>query len=208
MRRFGQRESHDRVSEVCAVISAEDISNLGLKSLSTKIADLRDLVTLPSPYSPFTSTSTLRAPPSPHSPVPEHSRLSSASGHLLASARSFTRTSSAPASSAYFNTFHSLPGAINRAPSDLRADPAPPGSPTLTETSEDGADDRPANPRGLLASPSLPVPRNAISGASQTRLRSFGRSKTGAVHPSPGAGPGRLSAKDICIYAGLNALSS
>ncbi len=184
-----------------------------MTSLSTKIADLRDLVTLPSSFSPLASGPSRKPPLSPRSPLPDHQQLSPGSGHLSTNARCFGRTASAPASSAFFTTFQAQSQGSNRVSSGLGTNNGLLASPTLTETSEEDAtapDDVPLEGRTLLASPSLPVPSVTKPMASEVRSRSFGRSRTGAVNlsPSVGTGFGRTAAMDICILAGSNALTS
>ncbi|WVR04801.1 hypothetical protein IAU60_001813 [Kwoniella sp. DSM 27419] len=184
------------------------INGLGLTSLSTKIADLRDLVTLPKPSSPKPRVS-LGPPRSPHanSRYPDLS-LSPGSNHLSANARSFTRSSSAPASSAFFSNMQQ-PG-YSRIPSGLGAIVQSPGSPTTTEASEDADEARSqfTSPRRnpLMASPSLPSPSTPPASVSvspdEGKKRSFGRSKTGAFSLT------QRKAMDIEIFAAQNHLTS
>ncbi|KAK6903496.1 hypothetical protein I203_106999 [Kwoniella mangroviensis CBS 8507] len=189
------------------------ITGLGLTSLSTKIAELRDLVTLPSTSSPKPRLS--HGPP--RSPLanpryPVDLSLSPGTNHLSANARSFTRSTSAPASSSSFNNLHH-PTSYSRTPSGLGVIVQSPASPTTTEASEEQEGDRFSTPdrqlsrRALLASPSLPTPPPSDPALGsplpgENRKRSFGRSKTGAVHLTQG------KAMDIAIYAGQNSLTS
>ncbi|WRT64563.1 uncharacterized protein IL334_001495 [Kwoniella shivajii] len=188
------------------------ITGHGLINLSTKISELRDLVTLPSSSSPKPRLS--HGPhhsPSMNLRYPADLSLSPGANHLSANARSFTRSTSAPASSSsFFNTLHQ--SAYSRTPSGLGAIVQSPGSPTTTEASEDAEDRRAfgtpianGNGRALLGSPSLPTPPPtglASPSLSEQRKRSFGRSKTGAVNLIQG------KAMDIGIYAGQNSLTS
>ena len=178
-----------------------------MTSLSTKIADLRDLVTLTSSYSPFAPTVPQRAAASP--PLPDHVYLSPGSSHLSANARSFTRTASAPASSSFFQSPHFRKGSNNRPSGTFRRGGLL-SSPTLTETSEDGEDHRPPESGRLLASLSLPEPTPTARLTSDGTTRTFGRSKTGALALTPNyaSSSGQLAARDIGIYAGQNALTS
>ncbi|KAK8847615.1 hypothetical protein IAR55_005474 [Kwoniella newhampshirensis] len=170
-------------------MQAQVANGHGLTKLSTKISDLRDLVTLPSTYSPQARLAPSR-PPAPYYP-----NLSPAPG-LPTNGRSFSRVSSAPAASSFFST---LQPRSNRAASGLAALSHTPASPTATETSEDGENSITSS-RVLLASPSLPSPSTGTLG--DQRQRSFGRSKTGAVSFESS------KARDLGIYAGQNNLTS
>lgn len=81
-----------------------DFSDCELETLSTRIIDLRDLVTFSHLHSPNASPSTSTAGPvhtlSPRSPLglPSLSPQSATTGE-----RTFTRTQSAPASAAFFS---------------------------------------------------------------------------------------------------------
>ncbi|WVW78206.1 hypothetical protein I302_100157 [Kwoniella bestiolae CBS 10118] len=187
------------------------ITGLGLTSLSTKIAELRDLVTLPSTSSPKPRLS--HGPP--RSPLtnpryPADLSLSPGTNHLSANARSFTRSSSAPAASSFFNNLHQT--SYSRTPSGLGVIVQSPASPTTTDASEDQEDRRvsgtpngQSSSRALLASPSLPTPSSPGLGSPSPggdRKRTFGRSKTGAVNLTQG------KAMDIAIFAGQNSLTS
>ncbi|OCF44840.1 hypothetical protein I317_01329 [Kwoniella heveanensis CBS 569] len=209
----------DKVAE-CVDAAKGDltITGLGLTTLSTKISELRDLVTLPSGSSPKPrfSTGPLGAGP-PRSPLANagarYPGLSVSPGPSLpaANSRQFARSTSAPAYSGFFSSVHQQPRS-NRTPSALGTLMQSPGSPTTTEASEEDEDARngsmnmsPVARRALLASPSMPNPPSPSSlspGAGEARKRSFGRSKTGAVALSQG------KAMDIEIYAGQNQLRS
>ena len=180
-----------------------------LTSLSTKIAELRDLVTLPSSFSPSASTSSQARPRPTLSPQPpinfdaDSAHLSPGNtGHYSGNGRPFVRIASAPAAAAAFQAFNAA-GPSVRGPRypGLAAAPHLQASPTLTETSEDGQDtlratnaQRPAA-GALQASPSLAAPRS----------RSFARSKTGAANLSPAAPGPRI--RDLHIYANSNLLT-
>ncbi|WWC68163.1 uncharacterized protein I206_102086 [Kwoniella pini CBS 10737] len=187
------------------------ITGLGLTSLSSKISELRDLVTLPNTSSPKPRLS--HGPPrSPlNSPrYPADLSLSPGTNHLSANARSFTRSSSAPASSSFFSNFNQNP--YIRTPSGLGTIVQNPTSPTATEVSEEAGHNASfRTPNGnstrtvLLASPDVSPPLRSGLGSplpSDHRKRSFGRSKTGAVNLSTS------KAMDIAIYAGQNSLTS
>ncbi|KAK1921774.1 hypothetical protein DB88DRAFT_499170 [Papiliotrema laurentii] len=81
------------------------IKELGLTTLSTEIAGLQNLVTLPpsfSPRAPPRATPRIASAVPPTSPLLDLPPMSP--GLLAASSRSFSRISSAPASSAFFNS--------------------------------------------------------------------------------------------------------
>ncbi|WWC86683.1 uncharacterized protein L201_001560 [Kwoniella dendrophila CBS 6074] len=182
------------------------ITGLGLTSLSTKISDLRDLVTLPNTSSPKPRLSHGPQSPLRNPRYPTNLSLSPGTNPFSANGRSFTRSSSAPATSSMFNNFNH---SYNRTPSGLGAIVQSPNSPTTTEASEDANEQSPfvtpIGRRALLASPSLPTPPYSGLGSpspGESRKRSFGRSKTGAVHLNQG------KAMDIAIFAGQNCLTS
>ncbi|KAK4685484.1 hypothetical protein P7C73_g4666, partial [Tremellales sp. Uapishka_1] len=168
------------------------LSNKGLTSLSTRISDLRNLVTLPASYSPNPSTSV-------SSPNQQFRPMHSSSPALLsphlnqsplsANSRSFSRTISAPASSGFFNNLAPQPSSLSRG-----GDVGLLASPTLTERTE-------TSETNLMPSPSLVLP-------SSTRNTSFGRSKTGAHVGLGSPGNGGKSVRDISVYAGSNLLTS
>ncbi|ORY21739.1 hypothetical protein BCR39DRAFT_552915 [Naematelia encephala] len=152
------------------------LAGKGLTVLSTKIADLRDLVTLPSSFSPR-ATATQRPAASPTaSPVASPFAPSPGTGGFAGNARSFSRTVSAPASAANFRNGVLAPNPTSvRILSGLRGEGPLLHSPALTETSEPET----SSPH-LLASPSFPAPGH-LSPLGQ-RNSSWGRSKTGALH--------------------------
>ncbi|WWC59695.1 uncharacterized protein I303_102257 [Kwoniella dejecticola CBS 10117] len=185
------------------------ITGLGLTSLSTKISDLRDLVTLPTTSSSPKPRASHGPPRSPlNNPrYPADLSLSPGTNHLSANARSFTRSTSAPASSSFFSNLNQ--NSFVRTPSGLGAIVQRPSSPTATETSEDAEHSGAPNGCGtrgvLLSSPNvLERHRHELSSPSpgDNRKRSFGRSKTGAVNLNQG------KAMNIAIYAGQNSLTS
>ena len=198
------------IFEFCSDVT----SKKGLKVLSTKIIDLRDLVTLPTSFSPLASTFSRRGPTSESSPLLHNPQPSPGSGHLSANARAFSRTTSAPASVAVFTTTHSQ--RQQRSSDRGRAVSGPSHrefrlhSPTPTETSEDEMEESNADAREVTSSPSLPAPSNTETHMQGLRTRAFGRSKTGAVsfNPNMASGKGRLAAMDISIYAASNYLTS
>ncbi|WVF69583.1 hypothetical protein IAT40_004361 [Kwoniella sp. CBS 6097] len=213
----------DKVAE-CVDAAKGDltITGLGLTTLSTKISELRDLVTLPSGSSPKPrfSTGPLGAGP-PRYPLASsrYPGLSASPGPAFpssstsANSRQFARSTSAPAYSGFFSSIHQhQQPRTNRTPSALGTLMQSPASPTTTEASEEGEDSRhdmsmnmsPVARRTLLASPSMPNPPSpsSLSPGGEARKRSFGRSKTGAVALTQG------KAMDIEIYAGQNQLRS
>ncbi|WVQ98266.1 hypothetical protein IAU59_005389 [Kwoniella sp. CBS 9459] len=206
----------DKVAE-CVDSAKGDltITGLGLTTLSTKISELRDLVTLPSGSSPkFRFSTGPHGAGPPRSPLANnrYPGLSASPGPSFppASSRQFARSTSAPAYSGFFSSVHQQPR-NNRTPSALGTLMQSPASPTTTEGSEDNEHARNNAPidmstvtrRTLLGSPSMPNPPSPSSlSPGDARKRSFGRSKTGAVALSQG------KAMDIEIYAGQNQLRS
>ena len=186
-------------------------SKKGLKMLSTKIIDLRDLVTLPTSFLPLASTLSRKAPTIENPPLLDHPQLSPGSGHWSANARSFSRTTSAPASVADFTMNQSQRSSDRgRAVSGPSSRQRRRHSPTLTETSEDEIEESNVDTRALASSPSLPAPPHAEPRLMDLRTRAFGRSKTGAARLNSNvvSGKGRLAAMDISIYAASNYLTS
>ena len=181
-----------------------DARNLGLEQLSTKIADMRDLVTLSSSFSPLASTSgpprisrgpaaNVPAPSSPGIGSPHLSpALSPGAGPLSANSRSFSRVVSAPASSASFSSGLSLPrSGLGRTPSGL-------GSNVVTFERESVGSHSPAST--LLDSPDLQSP----VAVGKPMRRQISRSKTGAV---AFGSPRQSSISSVEILAASNMLS-
>lgn len=208
MRRLSERGPLHCVSTQTAKRAAHVLSGKGLKTLSTKIADLRDLVTLASSYSPTESASTITTPLA-RNQLSNYPHLSPGIGHPSANTRSFLRTASAPASSAHLHDI-ALPRISQRASSGLNAGGILLASSTLTEMSEDLLEIARVDARALLASPPLPVKPVTPPAALGDRNRSFGRSKSGRISLGLGGVTivEKLAVMDISIYAGLNALTS
>ena len=145
-------------------------SNLGLTKLSTKISDLRDLVTLPISFSPRVSTTV------PKRMVSESPRFPESSAHELArgpppsrslgfGARQFTRVSSAPATMAHAISANAPMIGPARAPSGLGA--------RFSLPAQDGDIQEEGSSADSLQSSPILTPPNTRS--------AFSRSKTGAV---------------------------
>lgn len=129
-----------------------DQSDCELETLSARIIDLRDLVTLSHLQSPSESPSHLRTNGafSPRSPLGEAGGRSCVNSVALGE-RSFARTQSAPASAAFFSNLRSAP----------------------TQAS--------AGRGGLLPPPDM-VPARTIHAARGNPDKKFARSKTGAAN--------------------------
>lgn len=147
--------------------------------LSTRIAELNNLVTLASSLSPFSSavkpkTSPLAFRSPVHSPsFASNDTLSPGASPYSANSRPFVRHVSAPVSAQAFSRLES-----SQAPSRLRVPHTLLESPTLTETSEEGSD-HVAHGRSYLGGPSLPPDFGSTSTNPSRAIRGFGRSKTG-----------------------------
>lgn len=186
----------------------DGIRGKGLTTLSTRIAELKDFVTLgttstsPLPPSPYSTRSPLgrQSPSFAHSP---NETLSPGAGPYSANSRPFMRHVSAPVSAHAFNEMRQARSMMDRQPSGLRTGGTLLDSPTLTETSEEGSEAAPPlPPRGLLASPSLDAPRpgQAFGGG----RAALGRSKTG--FPSRVVST-TLTEKEVTINAAQNSLT-
>jgi hypothetical protein len=180
-----------------------------LTTLSTRIAELNDVVSINPSLSPLPSSSigSLRSPLGRQSPSyipPSNETLSPGAGPYSANSRSFIRHVSAPVSARAFNEMRQGRETMDRQPSGLRAGSTLLDSPTLTETSEDGSEASPAPPvaSALLASPSLDAPpRGFAFGGGRSALE---RSKTGAPMRVVSAG---APAKEVSINAAQNLLT-
>ncbi|KAL7419129.1 hypothetical protein Q5752_005965 [Cryptotrichosporon argae] len=164
-----------------------NISNKGLETISTKIADLRNLVTLFVARSPTASPvlaamAFSRLPPSPLVFVDAPS--SPGANIYAGNARSFSRAVSAPVSSAFFADI--LARAAPRAVSGVI-----PESPSMVAS----------DPPATLAPPA------ALSTTPFGEKRAFGRSKTGAavLRTAPLA---KASGRSMEVYAASNMLKS
>lgn len=174
---------------ICAPRSSLTDSNLGLTKLSTRIADLGDLVTFQNTFSPRASmaSSTRVVSEAPRFPTLSLSdSMRALPTGRLAGNRPFARVSSAPAAMA-----HTGPGtSANRVASGLctRFSIPPNHNDILEELSQSGS---------LLSSPTI-TPPPARSG--------FSRSKTGAVRiaVSPNDGPNHTALE---IMAARNCLA-
>jgi hypothetical protein len=184
----------------------------GLTSLSTRIAELKDVVTLnttstsprpSSPYGPPRSPIGRQSPSYAHSP---NETLSPGAGPYSANSRPFMRHVSAPVSAHAFNEMRQARSTMDRQPSGLRTGRTLLDSPTLTETSEDGSEATPPPPppTGLLASPSLdaPLPRSSLTFGGGRR--ELGRSKTGIGMRSVSSS---VAEKEVTINAAQNFLT-
>jgi hypothetical protein len=158
-----------------------------LTKLSTRIAELNNLVTLATSLSPFSSinkmsTSPLsRRSPSQSPSFPSNETLTPGASPYSANSRPFVRHVSAPVSAHVFNRLDIPQGPTDRQPSRLRVQHTLLESPTLTETSEDGSESVAPTSRSLLGlgGPSLPPDFGSTLTPPNGTKRSFGRSKTG-----------------------------
>lgn len=176
-----------------------------MDSLSTRIAELNDLVTLAVNASPYTSASKPSASPfrSPaQTPVlPSNETLSPGSGPYAANSRAFVRAVSAPASAHILQRMDD-PHPVDRQASRLRQPHTLMNSPTLTEMSEDGQEGPTASQiryQGGSSSPSALSPR-----VNPDPRRGLGRSKTGVVIFSAG---NERTEREVTVNAAQNCLT-
>jgi hypothetical protein len=173
--------------------------------LSTRISDLRDLVTLPPSFSPRASVSSPRfvsaASAYPSSPLLDQPRPPAGSPSSLfgANSRSFARVSSAPAASApFFKSLQAPRPSSSRNPSGLGVRLVEP-VPDEEEPNESGPSTPPVGP--MTSPPMSPSPGLGRS------PRTFARSKTGAAALGNGQN-GRISNTSLEIMAGRNLLTT
>lgn len=201
MRGFGQGVAR---YQVCRILNSKaHSSGLNLQTLSTRISDLRDLVTLQSTYSPNAPQSSPRfvsaASAYPSSPLLDRS-IGSPPALLGANSRSFSRVSSAPATTAPFFSRNpqSTRPSNGRLPSGLGVRLVEP----IRDEDESTSSESPLTPRvGGLTSPPMSPPT-----PSPRSPRAFSRSKTGAVFGNGQSG--RSSNTSMEIMAGKNELTS
>lgn len=199
---------------------ADACSKKGLKTVSTRIADLQHLVTFSNSRSTNITSSSRPYTPSSPSPtpsnLPSHINLSTGRDNFSADARPFQRAVSAPVT--FTSTGHPASArrpffgaqrprvGFNRVPSTLAGNSGLLASPTLTERSEDterGDENRDMQGEGIASQPAIPVTTSPTG--EKPLQRGFGRSQT--TKAVLGASPQIEGNKGAMIYLGYNALT-